>query len=1430
MPSDLAFQAYTYDNDAVVPIVAKISFNAKRGVYEIAKTAKPLTFLVAKSARYFGVLSTASDQTSNYDFGYVSGQDTSTKDYAYVYGDRPIYRVGDTVHFKGLLRRFNPEGYGLSPMKAVKVRVLNQEGELLKELPLKTDANSNFAGSFQLPEGMKTGRYDFEISSVSKEEGQVFVYNDGHFFVEQYVKPVFRVAASDTSRDALPKEKVSVPFSAEYYFGGAVPLAKYSAGVMTQNYFFDPKEHSAYRFGKASSNYDCVYWGYCDNSDQFVGNIEGQLDGNGRATLSYQFPELGEDDQEKLYNFNIDVTDPDTGKTVNQTVTKVLHRTDANIGVRSPYWVNKDDPIRVDGVVLDHSAKPLSGKSARLEFVRREWKQVKKLGIDGTYYSENEVVETPEKSVDVKTDSEGKYRAEYKTGSGGEYEIRATYVGENGVATVSSEYAFVATDAYVSWAGTNNSVTEMTAEKTVMKPGEKAVFTLKSPVNSGKAFIAVEKDDAILDVFVRDVRSYAEKIEIPLEARHIPNVYVKAYLIGKPSDSPLPVYKRALSVVKVLPDEKRLTVTVAADRDRKSPGEPLTVAVFVKDALGNPVANANGSLSVVDESVLALLGNPKKNPFAFFYEMKRYLGVQTYLSLANLVEKLEVKSADLQDGAKGGAGEDRKGGDAKKKRGVFKDTAFWRSDFTTDGNGKFSVTTENLPDNLTTWVIEAVVSTPADNRIGIGQASVTTSKEVMVNDNLPRILRSRDSVTLAPVVFNRSGADATFDVSVSGEGFSAEKSSKKVSLKNGESKAVEFSVTPADVPAGKDRLLAVVRIIAAAGNKSDVIEKTLPVFRSETWETVATVGATKDASFDERLNLTGVDPERGELVVRYGASLFANATDGLAHLLSYPYGCVEQKTSAILPHVLLKKLSDALGTPFDLDKQTVAYYDATGRHDKTVRQAIADYAASLSSFKNGDGGLGYWAESERSDFAMTAYAVRVLGEIKALGIAVDASLLSDASAYLKREFYSNRRPSCVMNAVSSSAACAYPDSVRISAISAVLSAKGDDYEAYKMWKLLDASKFGVSEKVSALAAIARIKNVPSLADAEKSALEKTSADLLESVLKSSLVYDSRGAYVAASGDESRVRVSAEFVEAVVNLGKDKDDVSQILDNVTRFLSRAKKPDGSYGSTLDTAATVSAFAARARSDAASVTNLAARANLNGETVLETGISKADVTKSFEKRVPLTGVPTDSVMNFSKTGNGKLYYDLSLAYPVSADKIAARDEGMFVKTEHYDENEYRRVKSLKDAEWSEYLDGKIRYEALKFPKTVYEYLAPIGGYRVGQLVHVRYRVINADDRDRVAFESFVPAGAELVNTRLSTENKTVEKDTFFEREEFLDDRYFGYVETLPAGDYEGSYAFRATHAGTYAVPPTRAFEFYAPEVFGRTSGTVSDISAK
>lgn len=73
------------------------------------------------------------------------------------------------------------------------------------------------------------------------------------------------------------------------------------------------------------------------------------------------------------------------------------------------------------------------------------------------------------------------------------------------------------------------------------------------------------------------------------------------------------------------------------------------------------------------------------------------------------------------------------------------------------------IDTGALPDNLTTWKIEAVISTD-DTKIGVGRAAITTEQKVMIQENFPRFLRTSDTLDFAPVVFNRTGKRGRFIV------------------------------------------------------------------------------------------------------------------------------------------------------------------------------------------------------------------------------------------------------------------------------------------------------------------------------------------------------------------------------------------------------------------------------------------------------------------------------------------------------------------------------------------------------------------------------------------------------------------------------------------------------------------------------------------
>lgn len=267
----------------------------------------------------------------------------------------------------------------------------------------------------------------------------------------------------------------------------------------------------------------------------------------------------------------------------------VLHTTDGYVGLKTPYWIGKDDEIDVRGVVLDYDAKPLSGKSVTIDLIKQEWKDIKKQGVDGVFYNEYGLEETKEDSFSVSSDGNGEWSKSIKTKAQGEYKIVATYTGKNGQSFSSSRNVYVASESYISWNNGNNTTTDLTSEKNMLKVGETASFTLKSPVKEGKVFIAVEKDDGILDYMVQDITSYGQKIELPIKANYYPNIYVKAFIIGKEGGNPLPIYKRALGVIKVITDDKKLSVTITPKKKTYLPGEKIAMTVSVKDNEGKAI-------------------------------------------------------------------------------------------------------------------------------------------------------------------------------------------------------------------------------------------------------------------------------------------------------------------------------------------------------------------------------------------------------------------------------------------------------------------------------------------------------------------------------------------------------------------------------------------------------------------------------------------------------------------------------------------------------------------------------------------------------------------------------------------------------------------------------------------------------------------------
>lgn len=1397
------------------------TFNKEKLSYEISWDLSNFSYILAKNSNYSGLI-TNDDYFSNYDYKYISWQDSSTKNYLYIYTDRPIYRPEDEINIKWILREFNFDWYKKSQIKSWVLKIIDNDYSVYRTIEINVDDNWNFTTKFNIPKDSKLWDFRFQFEQKQDLTAQNLWINDVYvswnFSIEEYKKPTFKVDIESKNNDLMIWDKASFKVSPKYYFGWKLVSTDWKYSILSQNYYFDAKDYSDYQFWENQNYFDCLYWGYCDYSDWLVESNSYKIDSNWEFKFNYDFLKKSEDSNEKIYTFNFDVTDKDSKKTVSNSVSKVVHNTDAYVWIKTDYYNDLKTWIKFDIVSLWYDAKPVWFKTVKVDFIKRDWQNVKKLWVDWVFYNDYSLIEKHIKSFDLIT-SWDKAEANYllKPKDSWEYMIKTTYTWANKQTYVSSSIVYVWWDDYMSWRKDNSTVTDLFSDKTIYNLWETANFVLKSPVSNGKALFVIEKDDWIIDYFVHDIKSYWDKISLKITDKYYPNVYLKTYLIWTQKDNPLPVYKRALSVVKVLSDYKNLSVNIKTDKTNYLPQEKVNITVEVLDKYKKPVKNANLSLSVVDESVLALKWNPIKNPYAFFYDMKRYLWTLTYANLKYLVEKLEIK--DTSSWEKWWAWDLVKWWQTTKPRWNFKDTALWIWDLKTDENWKAFVTIDKLPDNLTTWNIEALANTTTDNKIWVWYTSILTTKKVILEDNLPRFLNSSDEIVFSPIIYNKTWVDQNFEIKLNSTIWKVLLPTKNIFIKSWESKTINFGFVNVSSSMLKPFTTTKINIQTTweKTKDSDSIEKKLVVYLWWIKESTSTIWSTKDVWIDEKIDLTWVTKNSWDITLTYSQTLFNYFLDALNFLSQYPYWCLEQKTSQINANIIIKKLYDASGVEFDLNKKFVKKYSTLNNSyvEVSYADAIKDYLAEMPKFLQSDWWFSYWYDWSyvESDYVLTSQVLQTLTDLKKLWFEVNQKILESNYTYLKTQFYSKNtcsekiRENCLTL------------KQKLSWINAIISYKPNDYETYKMYKTLKLDK-----SLDNALTISKLSKNTEISQLEKDNLLKTWLEIVNEILNNKLIFSSRWAFIS-SDENSRVYNTSKLLQVMSELWmKNFKNNSEITQNMIRFLTFSKI-NSSFGSTSDNIKVLDAvWEYLTNTQEFKLSNFTWEFKLNQKVIASKKFDKTNIFDSYSQRIALNTLPDNNTISSNKTWAWTMYYDLSLNYFVNSKDISSRDEGFYIEKQYFSYDEYLKILALKKQEYEKYLSGEINFAELKYTKNVESYLTPLKSWKVWELALVYNKIINSESKDQVSFESFIPSWSEIVNTNLSTEDKSVsllQNNFNFDRTELRDDRYFGFIKTLNPWFYDYSYVIRFTHSWKFEVKPTTISEFYHPENFGRTS---------
>ncbi len=893
-------------------------------------------------------------QAWSYGEGLSTGPGAALR--GFLLTDRGIYRPGETVHFKGLAREVKLGARPRTPSeKSAKIIVRDARGTVLLEREETLSRFGGFAFDVRLGAEAVLGEYDVTatVGAGSFRES----------FSVQEVRPLsFDLAhrtPEDPRRDA--RKPVEVLFSAEYLFGAPVKDAAVSWTVSRRSATpsFSAFPEFTFEGRRAYGYYDYDYDG--ELARGFVADGKTTTDEQGRLAFTFQDSDRKLDG---LRDYLVEVEARDAaGDVVTRRAALRAHATDLYFGLRQTEWVQvAKRPFSVDVLAVDEVGRPLATQ-ATLDIVRTDWNCTRQNGSPWGGWSCKEE-ETLVASRPLALGAAP--RAESVTlDEPGEYLLRLRSADRAGrpVALEDSLWVVGAGNAH-SWREDESVRMELVQSKKRYAPGDIARLVPRAPVAGATALVTRERD-GVLDARVVKLGQGMPAIEVPLEARHAPNVFVSVMTVrGRTSDDPAgrPTLRAGLANLSVSAEAERLRVELSTEKATYEPGESVRGTVRVLS--GTKPVRAEVSLSVADEGVLRLIDFATPDPMARFYAPWA-VGVE---SSANWLRLLAYQKPFHDDGENGGDGASATTG---RVRSNFVASAFWAPLLQTDAAGRvrFEFT---APDNLTSFRLMAAAADEGA-RFGSGEGSLRVRKALMVRPTLPRFFHEGDEAEIGAVVDNFTGETGTATVTFSTPGLSPAELTRTVELPSNDSRALRFSVR---VPSGQRSVTFQAK--AMLGTARDAVERTLPVRRALVTEPRLALASHLDPrGGTARATLAwpdGTFAEDSTVRIDVDRTGLSDLAPGLRYLVAYPYGCLEQTLSRALPLFSVRDLAKAVGD------------------DELVRsdQLDAFIEASISKVlkhQHDDGHFSLWPDAATRP-ELTAYALFGLSQAKQAGLAV----------------------------------------------------------------------------------------------------------------------------------------------------------------------------------------------------------------------------------------------------------------------------------------------------------------------------------------------------------------------------------------------------------------------------------------------------------
>ncbi len=887
-----------------------------------------------------------------------SGSNESLR--GFMHTDRGLYRPGEKVHIKGLARVTRlGSSLAVPKNKKVELEISGPRGKTFQQVDLKLSKYGGFWTDIDLPADARLGDYSVSARLAQGTFSQSFA-------VEEFRAASFEVTGNSKQKRIVRRGKVKASILAKYFYGaplreGSVEMTVHSRPrrVSFEGYdgfeFRDERKH--HRYYDYSSSY----------SQTLITEESLVLDGEGNASAAIAVgPGDVSEDADLLVRAS--VTAP-SNEVINKTFTIPYFRSRRYYGIKAPgYFLDVKKPQTFEVIGLTPAGKPIDG-DAKVIVSKHDWNCVwEDWGYRGSYQCKKKERVVLEEVLHMSNGKPASFT--FTPEGGGNYWV--VVEGKDNHASAAQElYAWG--DGGGSWMSDDSMTFDIIADKQEYKAGDTATLILKTDLAKATGLVTIERDGVIEKRFI-EINSEQKHIQVPITAAHAPNVYVSVALVqgrmGKGKRGK-PRMRMGLVNLPVRPEDTTLNVSVKTDRKDYRPGSPVRATVKVTDGAGNPVA-AEVALTAADEGVLSLINFKTPNP------------VPTFYSPWGIAVTTATQFAYLKDIPGPGTERPATGGDAGgpgSVRSRFMATAIWKPGAVTNAEGIAHVEFE-APDNLTAFRVMAVAADEG-HRFGSADKRFTISKPLQLHRLLPRFLTQGDTLQGGVVVHNETGKQGTATVTLASDALLTVTGEKTRTIKvpAGGRVPVLFSLKGSSL--GTSKLTFSVKM----AGESDAVAFDLPVHHpSPVRKLHVAHGSTKET---KNISITAPKDALASSVqvhVSVDPNGLAGIEEGLRDLVGYPYGCLEQTTSKVIPMIAVRGLAESL----KLDGLSGDELDGF------VKAGIA----KIGRHQTGDGGFSLWPGGEASAY-YTAYALWGLHLAKKAGYPVDQGRIDDGLDYLR---------------------------------------------------------------------------------------------------------------------------------------------------------------------------------------------------------------------------------------------------------------------------------------------------------------------------------------------------------------------------------------------------------------------------------------------